>query len=356
MKAGPQTTALRLGIDLGGTKIAGIALAAGGGTLAEHRALAPRHDYAATIAAVAEMVRALEQTAHGTGSIGIGMPGSLSPASGLVQNANSTWLNGRPFQRDLESRLGRAVRVANDANCFALSEAVDGAGAGARSVFGVIIGTGCGGGLVFDGALIDGPRGIGGEWGHNPLPWAEPSEHPGPKCWCGRIGCIETWVSGPGLEADHARATGSRLSTEEIAARAAAGDACCASHPRPARQPARTRACARRQHLRPRGDRAGRRPLEARAPLRRAAWPGGALRVRRAGPSGRQAAGVGRCRRRTRCCVAVAVNEQTGTRQRERSICIVGGDWVLGPGDFCSHLLGGWKTISLRSPRMENSP
>ena len=224
MKAGPQTTALRLGIDLGGTKIAGIALAAGGGTLAEHRALAPRHDYAATIAAVAEMVGALEQTAHGTGSIGIGMPGSLSPASGLVQNANSTWLNGQPFQRDLESRLDRAVRVANDANCFALSEAVDGAGAGARSVFGVIIGTGCGGGLVFDGALIDGPRGIGGEWGHNPLPWAEPSEHPGPKCWCGRIGCIETWVSGPGLEADHARATGSRLSTEEIAARAAAGD------------------------------------------------------------------------------------------------------------------------------------
>ncbi len=186
---------------------------------------APRHDYAATITAVAEMVRMLEQTAGGTGSIGIGMPGSLSPASGLVQNANSTWLNGRPFQRDLEAQLGRPVRLANDANCFALSEAVDGAGAGARSVFGVIIGTGCGGGLVFDGALIDGPRGIGGEWGHNPLPWSTPSEHPGPKCWCGRMGCIETWVSGPGLEADHARVDGNRLSTEEIAARAAAGDA-----------------------------------------------------------------------------------------------------------------------------------
>ena len=223
--AGPQPTTLRLGIDLGGTKIAGVALGDDGHALAELRAPAPRHDYDATIAAVAEMVCALERAAHGAGSIGIGMPGSLSPASGLVQNANSTWLNGRPFQRDLEARLGRPVRLANDANCFALSEAVDGAGAGARSVFGVIIGTGCGGGLVFGGALIDGPRGIGGEWGHNPLPWAEPSEHPGRKCWCGRMGCIETWVSGPGLEADHARATGSRLSTEAIAARAAGGDA-----------------------------------------------------------------------------------------------------------------------------------
>ena len=121
----------------------------------------------------------------------------MSPATGLVQNANSTWLNGQPFARDLEAHLGRPVRLANDANCFALSEAVDGAGAGARSVFGVILGTGCGGGLVFDGRLIDGPRGIGGEWGHNPLPWATGDEHPGPRCWCGRCGCMETWVSGP---------------------------------------------------------------------------------------------------------------------------------------------------------------
>jgi fructokinase len=152
------------------------------------------------------------------------MPGSLSPASGLVQNANSTWLNGRPFRRDLEAHLGRPVRLANDANCFALSEAVDGAGAGARAVFGVILGTGCGGGLLFDGTLIDGPRGIGGEWGHNPLPWAGAEEHPGPQCWCGRKGCMETWVSGPALEADHARATGEPLAAEAIAARAAAGD------------------------------------------------------------------------------------------------------------------------------------
>jgi fructokinase len=216
---------LRLGIDLGGTKIAGVALGVGGRALTEQRMPAPRHDYAATIGAVAEMVGALERTAGGKGSIGIGMPGSVSPVSGLVQNANSTWLNGQPFGRDLESQLGRAVRLANDANCFALSEAVDGAGAGARSVFGVIIGTGCGGGLVFDGALIDGPRGIGGEWGHNPLPWAEAGEHPGRKCWCGRMGCMETWVSGPGLEADHAGATGERLAAEAIAARAGAGDA-----------------------------------------------------------------------------------------------------------------------------------
>jgi fructokinase len=222
--SGQAAPRARLGIDLGGTKIAGIVLGRGGEVLAEHRMPAPRQDYAATLAAVAEMVHRLEAAGQ-AGSIGVGMPGSLSPASGLVQNANSTWLNGRPFGRDLEARLGRPVRLANDANCFALSEAVDGAGKGARSVFGIIIGTGCGGGLVFQGAVIDGPRGIGGEWGHNPLPWASLEEHPGLTCWCGRRGCMETWVSGPGLEADHARATGERLPAEEIAARAAAGDA-----------------------------------------------------------------------------------------------------------------------------------
>jgi fructokinase len=221
----PPATGLRLGIDLGGTKIAGVALAPDGRALAEHRMPSPRKDYTATLAAIVQMTYTLEAGAGGQGSIGIGMPGSLSPVSGLVQNANSTWLNGQPLQRDLEARLGRPVRLANDANCFALSEAVDGAGKGARAVFGVILGTGCGGGLVFNGALIDGPRGIGGEWGHNPLPWAQADEHPGPKCWCGRMGCIETWVSGPGLQADHARASGEALSAEEIAARAAAGNA-----------------------------------------------------------------------------------------------------------------------------------
>ena len=216
---------LRLGIDLGGTKIAGVALAAGGAVVAEHRSATPRHDYAATLDAIAAAVAHLEKQGGGRGTIGIGMPGSLAPASGLVQNANSTWLNGRPFAHDLEMRLGRPVRLANDANCFALSEATDGAGADAPSVFGVILGTGCGGGLVLRGQLIDGPLGIGGEWGHNPLPWATPDEHPGPPCWCGRNGCLEAWVSGPGLEADHARVAGESLTSAGIVARAGEGDA-----------------------------------------------------------------------------------------------------------------------------------
>jgi fructokinase len=184
----------------------------------------PRHDYRGTVEAIAAMVARLEAEAGAQGSIGIGVPGSVAPLSGLMQNANSTWLNGRPLAGDLEARLGRPVRLANDANCFALSEAVDGAGAGAPSVFGVILGTGCGGGLVLDGRLVDGPLGIGGEWGHNPLPWATAEEHPGPACWCGRRGCLEAWVSGPALEADHARATGLSLSGPEIVARAEAGD------------------------------------------------------------------------------------------------------------------------------------
>ncbi len=233
MSAGqPAVQRLRLGVDLGGTNIAGVALAPDGRVLAEHRMPAPRHDYAATITAIAEMVRVLEATAGGQAriggkeaSIGIGIPGSVSPATGLVQNANSIWLNGRALRHDLEARLGCPVRLANDANCFALSEAVDGAGKGARGVFGVILGTGCGGGLVFEGRLIDGPRGIGGEWGHNPLPWADAGEHPGPKCWCGRTGCMETWVSGPGLQADHAKVSGEQVSAEAIAARAETGDA-----------------------------------------------------------------------------------------------------------------------------------
>jgi len=220
----PHHARLRVGVDLGGTKLAGVALGPAGRSLSEHRTPAPRHDYWATVRAIADMVRLLEQRAGTEASIGVGIPGSVAPASGLVQNANSTWLNGKPLQRDLEAHLRRPVRLANDANCFALSEAVDGAGTGARSVFGVILGTGCGGGLVREGALIDGPRGIGGEWGHNPLPWADADERPGPVCWCGRAGCIETWVSGPGLQADHARATGEQVCAEEIAARARSAD------------------------------------------------------------------------------------------------------------------------------------
>jgi fructokinase len=219
-----ESAALRLGIDLGGTKIAGVALGSGDRVLAEHRIPAPREDYGATIAAIGAMVAHLEQVAGSWGSLGIGMPGSISPTTGLAQNANSTWLNGRPFSRDLEDRLKRPVRLANDANCFALSEAADGAGAGAGSVFGAIIGTGCGAGLVHRGRLIDGPNGIGGEWGHNPLPWANEAEHPGPRCWCGRRGCLETWISGSGLEADHLRVAGSQLAGADIAALAASGD------------------------------------------------------------------------------------------------------------------------------------
>ena len=196
---------LRIGIDLGGTKIEGLALASDGSDRARQRIPAPQDDYEATVWAIADLVTALEAAAGATApaTVGIGMPGSISPATGRVQNANSIWLNGRPLGVDIERRLGRPVRLANDANCFAVSEATDGAGAGARSVFGVILGTGCGGGLVVDGRLFDGPRGIGGEWGHNPLPWADADEHPGPQCWCGRVGCMETWVSGPGLARDH---------------------------------------------------------------------------------------------------------------------------------------------------------
>lgn len=215
----------RIGIDLGGTKIAGIVLTPEGEVRAECRVAAPRSDYAASVTALRDLVLALEAQAGVEASVGIGMPGSLSPATGLVQNANSVWLNGRPLRQDVEAALDRPVRFANDANCFALSEAHDGAATGARSVFGVILGTGCGGGLVFAGQPIDGPLGIGGEWGHNPLPWADRDEHPGPLCWCGRCGCMETWVSGTGLERDHAHATGQTLTATAIAAAAASGEA-----------------------------------------------------------------------------------------------------------------------------------
>jgi fructokinase len=215
----------RVGIDLGGTKIEGLFLAADGSEQARERIRAPRDDYAATIAAIVALAQRLEAAAGArVEGIGVAMPGSISPRTGRAQNANSTWLNGQPFDADLARALDRPVRLANDANCFALSEAVDGAGAGARSVFGVILGTGCGGGIVHEGRLVDGPRGIGGEWGHNPLPWPRADELPGPRCWCGRHGCMETWVSGTGLAADHARVVGGSLDAEEVARRAAAGD------------------------------------------------------------------------------------------------------------------------------------
>jgi fructokinase len=221
---------LRIGIDLGGTKIEGLLIGPDGTELARRRVAAPREDYDATLRTIGGVVAALISDAgahqdHAAVSVGVGMPGSISPATGLVQNANSNWLNGRAFDTDLRAAIGLPVRFANDANCFALSEAVDGAGSGATSVFGVILGTGVGGGLVIAGRLVNGPRGTGGEWGHNALPWASCSETPGPACWCGRHGCIEAWVSGPAMARDHLHETGDNLSAEEIAARAAQGDA-----------------------------------------------------------------------------------------------------------------------------------
>ncbi len=219
-----QSNLIRIGIDLGGTKIEAIALARDGREVARRRISAPQGDYQATIQALAAITREVEQIAGSTGSVGIGMPGSISPSTGLVQNANSVWLNGRQLKDDLQTALGREVRFANDANCFAISEAVDGAAAGARTVFGVILGTGCGGGIVIDRSIVNGPRGIGGEWGHNPLPWAGDDEHPGPTCWCGRPGCLETWISGSGLARDHERVTGKALRGEDIVRLAAKGD------------------------------------------------------------------------------------------------------------------------------------
>ena len=218
---------MRIGIDLGGTKIEIIALSDGGQTLARRRVATPQGDYAATLAAVGGLVAAVEGELGRCGTVGVGMPGALSKASGLVKNANSTCLIGRPLLADLQLLLGRDVRVANDANCFALSEAVDGAAAGAGVVFGVIIGTGVGGGIVVHGRVLDGANAIAGEWGHNPLPLPSGADLPLPACYCGRAGCVETYLSGPGLARDHAQASGAALTPEAIVAAAAAGDAQC---------------------------------------------------------------------------------------------------------------------------------
>ena len=215
---------VRLGVDLGGTKTEVAALDGDGREVLRRRVDSPRGDYAATLETIAGLVEAAEAELGETGSVGVGIPGAISPATGLVKNANSTWLIGRPLDRDLGERLGRPVRVANDANCFALSEAADGAGAGAGVVFGVIAGTGTGAGIVVGGQVLTGANAIAGEWGHNPLPWPAGDETPGPDCYCGRRGCIETFLSGPGLAADHRRATGEDLTPEAVAARAAEGE------------------------------------------------------------------------------------------------------------------------------------
>ena len=218
---------MRIGVDLGGTKIEAIALADDGAVTVRRRIPTPREDYPGTLDAIALLVEEVEREAGQRGSVGIGMPGTISPATGRVKNANSTWLNGRPLREDMERCLARPVRLANDANCFALSEASDGAGAGARVVFGVILGTGTGGGLVVDGRVLTGPNAIAGEWGHNALPWPQGDEWPGPNCYCGRTGCVETFLSGPGLAQAHGRRTGERLEANGIGQRAEAGDEAC---------------------------------------------------------------------------------------------------------------------------------
>jgi fructokinase len=213
---------VRIGVDLGGTKIEAVALDDRGELRARRRVPTPRDDYGGTLAAIAGLVADLETETGARGTVGVGMPGAISPATGLVKNANSTWLIGRRLQEDLERLLDRPVRLANDANCFALSEAVDGAAAGARVVFGVIVGTGTGGGVVVDGRVLTGPNAIAGEWGHNPLPWPRDDEWPGPQCYCGKTGCVETFLSGPGFARDYAE--GATVPAEEIVARAASGE------------------------------------------------------------------------------------------------------------------------------------
>ena len=215
---------MRIGIDLGGTKIEGIALADDGRELGRHRVPTPRDDYEGTLQAMVDLCARLEGQAGRRGSVGVGIPGTISSRTGGVKNANSVWLNGRPLDRDLSRALGRPVRVANDANCLAVSEASDGAAAGEAVVFAAILGTGTGAGVALGGRVHAGRNGVGGEWGHNPLPWATPEEFPGPECYCGKRGCLETWVSGTGFENDHARHTGTRLRGPELAARAEAGE------------------------------------------------------------------------------------------------------------------------------------
>ena len=216
---------LRIGIDLGGTKIEAVALDRTGIVLARRRIATPAGDAPATIKATADLVKSLEQDLGLHGTVGVGAPGALSPGTGLLRNSNSVCLNGLPLDRLLGEALDRSIRIENDANCFALSEAIDGAAAGAETVFGVILGTGVGGGIVHHGRLLTGRHGIAGEWGHNPLPSPEDDERPGPACYCGRRGCIETFLSGPAFAADHLAATGERADAAAIAAAAASGEA-----------------------------------------------------------------------------------------------------------------------------------
>ena len=216
---------IRFGIDLGGTKTEIVALADDGAELLRRRQPTPQGDYQGILDQIVALVLDAEMALGTRGSVGIGTPGSLSRATGLLRGSNSVCLNGKPVKSDLERMLEREVRMTNDANCFALSEASDGAGSGAEVVFGAILGTGVGAGVVVHGCVLTGPNAIAGEWGHNPLPWADEDERPGPRCFCGNHACIETFVSGPGLERDHRAASGEGLAADQIVLRAAEGDA-----------------------------------------------------------------------------------------------------------------------------------
>ncbi|MEE8343100.1 MAG: ROK family protein [Gammaproteobacteria bacterium] len=218
-------TTTRIGIDLGGTKIEAIAMDARGQIVLRQRAPTPSDDYQGILGTIKDLVFGLETELGTRASVGVATPGALSPATGCIKNSNSQCLNGQPLAQDLERCLGRPVRLANDADCFALSEATDGAAEGARSVFGVIVGTGTGGGIVVNERLLAGPNAIAGEWGHNPLPWPQGDELPGPPCYCGKKGCIETFLSGPGLAQDHQRRANVTITAKEIAASAADGEA-----------------------------------------------------------------------------------------------------------------------------------
>lgn len=215
---------MRIGIDLGGTKIEAVALSADGKELRRIRVPTPLHDYAETLNTIVRLVHTLENDLGQQATVGVGIPGTIMRPSGLVKNANSTWIIGQPLERDLSAALAREVRCANDANCLALSEATDGSGAGYRVVFAVILGTGCGGGLAIEGRVREGPNSVAGEWGHNSLPWPRAGEFPGPPCYCGKSGCIETWISGTALGNDYERSTGRPLSGEEVAEAAGRGD------------------------------------------------------------------------------------------------------------------------------------
>ena len=215
---------MRIGIDLGGTKIEAIALDDTGRECYRQRVDTPRDNYTATVKAIVDLVTNIETELNTTATVGIGIPGTISPATDLVKNANSTWLIGKPLHKDLHQALQREVRIANDANCFAVSEATDGAAAGEHIVFGVIIGTGTGGGICINARPLIGANAIGGEWGHNPLPWPKQEELPGAQCYCGQYGCIETFLSGPGMARDHLQHTSQSLSAKEIVARASQQD------------------------------------------------------------------------------------------------------------------------------------